>query len=196
MAAAAAKIEVRGFQRRKPARRPLPEHLPRERVVYPGPAACPCCGGALHKIGEDVTEMLELVPRQWKVIQHVREKFSCRTCEASQAARALARCCSHTCCSQSRRWPTGLAPAPATLMPLVVKADFGCQHAQKQPATRRRWAAITQVGDDSCADVWRHWHLRRRRPLARTTSRRDRQSMLSRVRVATSSARKPSWPAS
>ena len=36
----------------------------------------------LRKIGEDVTEMLELIPRQWKVIQHVREKFSCRACEA------------------------------------------------------------------------------------------------------------------
>jgi transposase len=72
---------VQAFTRRKPARRPLPEHLPRERVVYPMPAACPCCGGALHKLGEDVTETLELVPRQWKVIQHVREKHSCRSCE-------------------------------------------------------------------------------------------------------------------
>ena len=76
-------IEVRPFERRRPARRPLPEHLPRERVVYPVPANCPCCGGGrLHKIGEDVTETLELIPRQWKVIQHVREKFSCRACEA------------------------------------------------------------------------------------------------------------------
>jgi transposase len=82
MAAANAKIEVQAFERRKPARRPLPEHLPRERIVYPVPAACPCCGGTLHKIGEDVTETLELVPRQWKVIQHVREKFSCRSCES------------------------------------------------------------------------------------------------------------------
>ena len=82
MAAAQAKIEVRSFERRKPARRPLPEHLPRERIVYPSPSACPCCGGALHKLGEDVTEMLELIPRQWKVIQHVREKLSCRSCEA------------------------------------------------------------------------------------------------------------------
>jgi transposase len=72
---------VQAFTRRKPAGRPLPEHLPRERVVHPAPAACPCCGGKLHKLGEDVTEMLELVPRQWKVIQHVREKFSCRSCE-------------------------------------------------------------------------------------------------------------------
>jgi transposase len=81
--AAAGKITVPSFERRKPARRPLPEHLPRERIVYPVPATCPCCGGGtLRKIGEDVTETLELVPRQWKVIQHVREKFSCRACEA------------------------------------------------------------------------------------------------------------------
>ena len=80
-AAASEKITVQGFARRKPARRPLPDHLPRERIVYSAPAACPCCGGVLHRIGEDVTETLEVVPRQWKVIQHVREKFSCRTCE-------------------------------------------------------------------------------------------------------------------
>jgi len=82
LAAEKAKVKVQSFERSKPARRPLPEHLPRERIVYPSPSACPCCGGALHKLGEDVTETLELVPRQWKVIQHVREKFSCRTCEA------------------------------------------------------------------------------------------------------------------
>jgi transposase len=73
---------VRGFERRKPARRPLPAHLPRERIVYPAPGACSCCGGALRKLGEDVTESLEYVPASWKVIQHVREKFSCRACEA------------------------------------------------------------------------------------------------------------------
>ena len=82
VAAAEAKTTVKSFERRKPARRPLPESLPRERIVYPVPTACPCCGGTLHKLGEDVTEMLELVPRQWKVIQHVREKFSCRSCES------------------------------------------------------------------------------------------------------------------
>jgi transposase len=80
---AAEKITVPSFERRRPARRPLPEHLPRQRIVYPAPSACPCCGDhRLRKIGEDVTETLELVPRQWKVIQHVREKFSCRACEA------------------------------------------------------------------------------------------------------------------
>src|SRR5258707_2857526 len=46
-------VTVQSFERRKPARRPLPEHLPRERVVYPIPSACPCCGGTLHRLGED-----------------------------------------------------------------------------------------------------------------------------------------------
>jgi transposase len=81
--AAAETITVPPFERRKPARRPLPAHLPRERIIYPAPAVCPCCGNSrLRKIGEDVTETLELIPRQWKVIQHIREKFSCRACEA------------------------------------------------------------------------------------------------------------------
>ena len=58
-----ASVVVKGFARRKPARRPLPEHLPRERVVHPGPRACACCGGGnLRKLGEDVSEMLECVP--------------------------------------------------------------------------------------------------------------------------------------
>jgi transposase len=59
----------------------LPVHLPRERVVIPAPPVCPCCQGKLVKLGEDITETLEVIPRQWKVIQTVREKFSCRSCE-------------------------------------------------------------------------------------------------------------------
>lgn len=74
--------------RLKPARRPLPEHLPRERVVHQASSECPCCGGALRKLGEDITEMLEYVPARWKVIQHVREKFACRKCEAITQAPA------------------------------------------------------------------------------------------------------------
>jgi transposase len=67
--------------RGKPVRGLLPAHLPRERVVIPGPTACPCCHGKLVKLGETITETLEVIPRQWKVIQTVREKFTCRTCE-------------------------------------------------------------------------------------------------------------------
>ena len=80
--AAAKTTEVKGFVRCKPVRKPFPEHLPRERVVVPGPTACACCGSErLSKVGEDVTETLEVIPRRWKVIQTVREKLTCRDCE-------------------------------------------------------------------------------------------------------------------
>jgi len=68
-------------KRGKPVRRPLPDRLPRERVVLPSPQACPCCGGRLRKLGEDVTETLERTPARWKVVQYVREKMTCRSCE-------------------------------------------------------------------------------------------------------------------
>ena len=81
-AAARASTPVRTFTRRRPVRKPFPEHLPRERVVIEAPATCDCCGsGRIAKLGEDVTETLEVVPRQWKVMQTVREKFTCRDCE-------------------------------------------------------------------------------------------------------------------
>jgi transposase len=75
-------IPVRGFTRRNGTRRNFPDHLPRRRIVHPAPTCCPCCGGTkLSKIGEDVTETLDAVPRQLFVTEHVREKFSCRSCE-------------------------------------------------------------------------------------------------------------------
>jgi transposase len=80
---AAARISsVPAFERRRPTRKPFPDHLPRERVVIAAPASCTCCGSnRIVKMGEDITETLEQVPRQWKVIQTVREKFTCRECE-------------------------------------------------------------------------------------------------------------------
>ena len=84
IAAAAAEkaTSVAAFDRKRPSRKPFPEHLPRERVVIPAPCTCPACGGdRLSKLSEDVTETLEVIPRAWKVIQTVREKFSCRDCE-------------------------------------------------------------------------------------------------------------------
>src|SRR6202049_3444240 len=80
---------VAAFTRKRPARKPFPEHLARERVIVPGPTTCLCCGGSrLRKLGETVTETLESIPRQWKVIQHVREKFTCRDCEKISQAPA------------------------------------------------------------------------------------------------------------
>ena len=73
---------VAAFERRRPTRKPFPDHLPRERVVIEPPTTCQHCGSErIVKMGEDTTETLEQIPRRWKVIQTVREKFTCRECE-------------------------------------------------------------------------------------------------------------------
>lgn len=76
--AATQKATVGSFERKRPARKPFPDHLPRERVIVAAPESCPCCGSPrLVKLGEDISETLEV-----KMIQTVRERFSCRACEA------------------------------------------------------------------------------------------------------------------
>jgi len=69
-------------RRGKPKRKPLPENLPRDVVEHPAACACPKCGGALRRLGEDVTEILEYVPGAFRVTRHVRPKMSCRCCES------------------------------------------------------------------------------------------------------------------
>jgi transposase len=64
----------------------LPAHLPREEIVIEPPNdRCPCCGGALHRIGEDVTERLDKIPSKLKVIVTRRPKYACRQCEKTGA---------------------------------------------------------------------------------------------------------------
>jgi len=68
--------------RQQPVRRPLPAHLPRETVLHEPACTCPGCGSStLSRIGEDSREVLEYIPASFKVINHVRPKLSCRTCE-------------------------------------------------------------------------------------------------------------------
>src|SRR6266566_3433460 len=111
---------VAAFTRKRPARKPFPEHLPRERVIVRGPTACLCCGGGrLRKLGETVTETLESIPRQWKVVQHVREKFTCRDCEKISQAPAPFHVI-------ARGW------AGPSLLALVLFEKFG----QRQPLNR------------------------------------------------------------
>jgi transposase len=112
---------VAAFSRKRPARKPFPEHLPRERVVEPAPNACSCCGGTrLRKLGEDISETLEVIPRQWKVIQHVREKFTCRDCERISQAPAPFHV-------TPRGW------AGANLLAMILFEKFG----QHQPLNRQ-----------------------------------------------------------
>jgi transposase len=76
----------------KPARKALPEHLPREVRTYPPKQkACPDCGGTLKLLGEDVSEFLEYVPARFKVIRQVRPKLACACCERIVQAAAPSR---------------------------------------------------------------------------------------------------------
>jgi transposase len=119
--AVAKTTNVAAFTRKHPARQPFPAHLPRERVVEPAPTACLCCGGTrLRKLGEDITETLETIPRQWKVIQHVREKFTCRDCEKISQAPAPFHV-------TARGW------AGPSLLAMILFEKFG----QHQPLNRQ-----------------------------------------------------------
>jgi transposase len=112
---------VRAFMRRAAERNTFPDHLPRERVVLDPPTACECCGGArLRKLGEDVTRTLETTPRRWKVIETVREKFTCRDCEKISQAPAPFH-------------PIPRAWAGPSLLATIVFEKFG----QHQPLNRQ-----------------------------------------------------------
>jgi transposase len=140
---------VAAFTRKRPSRKPFPEHLPRERVIVAAPSSCLCCGGLrLSKLGEDVTETLEVIPRQWKVIQYVREKFSCRDCESISQAPAPFHVI-------ARGW------AGPSLLAMIVFEKFG----QHQPLNRQaeRYAregvplSLSTLADQvgACASVLR-----------------------------------------
>ena len=79
---------------RQSTRKPLPDHLPREPHVHEphtGVCSCPECGGALRRLGEDVSEVLEYVPEHWKVLKHVRPKYACGDCQRIVQANAPSR---------------------------------------------------------------------------------------------------------
>jgi transposase len=69
-------------RRKSPGRRPLPEHLPRREIVHTPECTCPACGGALRKVGEDISEVLDYIPGRFEVIRHIRPALSCRRCES------------------------------------------------------------------------------------------------------------------
>jgi transposase len=112
---------VASFTRKRTERATFPDHLPRERVVIDPPTTCECCGGTrLRKLGEDVTRTLEVIPRRWRVIETVREKFSCRDCEKISQAPAPFHVI-------SRGW------AGPSLLAMILFEKFG----QHQPLNRQ-----------------------------------------------------------
>ena len=80
-AAPAPSVAAPSIPMRKPVRKPLPAHLPRETVIHAPDPKCPDCGTMLQRLGEDVSEMLEYIPARFKVIRQVRPKLSCKCCQ-------------------------------------------------------------------------------------------------------------------
>ena len=127
--------------RRKPVRKPLPASLPRDVVEHAAPCACPRCGGKLHPLGEDVTEVLDYVPGAFRVIRHVRPKLSCRGCEsiaqapapslpirrglAGQSRPPLSRDCRHS--------PSALSAGPMSARASAFAAPVRRQAAREPP---------------------------------------------------------------
>lgn len=94
------------YERKKGGRRPLPEDLPRIEEVHDIPEeekVCGC-GGRLSRIGEEVTEQLDIVPRQCRVIRHIRPKYACRQCEGAESEKAAVQ----------------IAPPPVQLLPKTI----------------------------------------------------------------------------
>ena len=86
------RVSPAGEAKARPERKPLPEHLEREVITHvPGRDCCPDCGSQLRQFGEDVSEQLEYVPDSFKVIRHVRPKFSCMGCDRVVEAPAPSR---------------------------------------------------------------------------------------------------------
>lgn len=115
----------KGRRRGTPVRKPLPKNLPRERVVHALPEherCCTACGEELTKIREEVTEQLDYTPASFKVIEHVRGVFACKSCEetilrAPKAPRKRSR----RACRGRACWPRSWSASTATTNPSTVR---------------------------------------------------------------------------
>lgn len=107
----------------------LPAHLPRHEIeIAPDVCACVNCGGALHRMGEDRAERLDIIPAQYRVLVTVRPKMGCRSC-GDGVAQALA---------PKHIVPGGL-PSEALLADVLVKkyADHLPLYRQAQIIARQ-----------------------------------------------------------
>ena len=112
-----------------PARRALPEHLPRESVMHASVCTCLDCGGALRDLGEDVSEILDYVPSHWKVIRHVRPKRICEGCRSIHQAPAPSR-------------PIARSHAGAGLLAHVLVSKYADHRVPRTHRLGRRCGAV------------------------------------------------------
>src|SRR5713226_1157762 len=127
-------------------RRSLPDHLPREVHTHlPQEESCSDCGGALKKLGEDISEMLEYLPASFKVIRHIRPRMCCAGCDRIVQAPAPSR-------------PIDRGLAGPGLLAHVLTAKF-CDHRvsrRRRLLERRRTIQEMRVGPSVAAIRSRH----------------------------------------
>lgn len=144
-------------ERKHPGRRPLPDHLPRDVHEHrPAEPACPDCGGAWRVLGEDVSEVLEYVPASFRVVRHVRPKFSC------------------ACCSRVRQVPAPSRPVERSfagpgLLAHVLVAKF-CDHLPLYRQSQIYAREGVELDDGTLAD-WVGASSRLLRPLVEVLRR-------------------------
>jgi transposase len=102
----AEEIEIESYRRKKGGRRPLPENLPRVEVVHDIPEEDKVCGCGcqMSRFAEEVTEELDIVPRQCRVIRHIRPKYACKQCEGTESDKGAVL----------------IAPAPVQILPKTI----------------------------------------------------------------------------
>lgn len=137
------------YTRSKGRRSRLPEDLPRERVVVDiEDKTCTCCGGELHAMGEETSEKLEFIPAQIKVIEQVRPKYSCRTCEREGTAVKI-----HIA-------PVALSPIPKSIATPSLLAQIITAKFQYSLPLYRQESLFKQYGIELSRKVMSQWMLR------------------------------------
>jgi hypothetical protein len=135
------------------SRRALPDHLPREVEMHlPEHDACPECGGELRRLGEDVSEMLERIPATYKVIRHVRPKFSCGRCQHIVQAAAPSRPLERSMADR-RCWPTCWFRNSAIICPCIVRQRSLPARAWNWSAPR--WPSGSEASALCCNRWWK-----------------------------------------
>jgi len=139
------------YERSKPKRKPLPKDLPRETILHDiakEDKVCDCCGGELHRMGEDTSEKLEFIPAQIKVIEHIRPKYSCRHCEKENTQVAI------------KVAPVPASPIPKSIAtPSLLSQIITAKYQYALPLYRQE-SLFRQYGIDLSRQTMSSWMIR------------------------------------
>jgi len=148
---AEAEQETISYTRKKPKRKPLPEYLPRERIVHDiaeSEKTCDGCGHDLHQMGEDKNEQLKFIPASIKVIEHIRPKYSCRHCEQQGTEVTI------------KIAPVPVAPIPKSIATASLLAQIITSKYQYALPLYRQESLFKQYGIELSRQTMADWMIR------------------------------------